>query len=578
VTIVEGGRKMKKNSKFVALLMVLTLIMGSLAGCSNNTKNEEPSIVGAVEETEALDQAQKVPTIDFWIQSQTKDPIRYEAGLMIAENWKKLGFDVNVETREWATMSAEGMKAHEHDVFMVKWGGKPERVDPYHWLYSMHDSSEAAEGGYNVAGYENPVYDDLAEAFSTNLDMEARQAAALEMQKLLAQDVPQPPMFKLKLKNAYNKAKFENLTPGIGLGVYSFWNFMNITPITEDKILNLGQGNDINLLNPLATKTGQDIYMLKNIYDPIVRLDVSGEVVNWLATEVNEIDETTIEVTIRDDVKFHDGQPLTVEDVKFTFDFAKEVKSPTYSAHVRNIDTVEITGDNTVTFKLSKPYAPFMSNTLSQCLILPKHIWNKIYEEKGAEGALTWENSAPIGSGPFIFDYWRPNEEFALKANKAHFQVPKIEGILRTPYSQTFGIIQGLIAGEVDMTSYNMMPLDLEEVKKNEDIGIVELPDMGSYVIHYNLRKAPFEDVTARRALTMAIPRQTILDVVFDGGALKTFTLVSEDNDFWTNPAVEKLDFNLEQAVAELKDAGYKWDSEGKLYYPENFEAKPFME
>ncbi len=578
MTNVEGGRIMKKYSRIIALMMVMALVMGSLAGCASKPKEVEKSPEVAVEETANLDPALKVPTINFWIQSQTKDPIRYEAGLMIAENWKKLGFDVNVETREWATMSAEGMKAHDHDVFMVKWGGKPERVDPYHWLYSMHSSDEASEGGYNVAGYTNPVYDELAETFSTSLDANVRQEAAKEMQKLLAQDVPQPPMFKLKLKNAYNKSKFENLTPGIGLGVYSFWNFMNITPKTDDKILNLGQGGDINLLNPLATKTGQDIYMLKNIYDPLVRLDINGEVVNWIATEVKELDDTTIEVSIREDVKFHDGQPLTVEDVKFTFEFAKEVKSPTYSQYVRNIESIEINDENTLTFKLDKPYAPFMSNTLSQCLILPKHVWGELYEEKGADGVLTWENSNPVGSGPFVFDYWRPNEEFALKANKNHFQVPKIEGILRTPYAQTFGIIQGLIAGEVDMTSYNMMPLDLEEVKKSPDVGIIELPDMGSYVIHYNLRKATFEDVTARRALTMAIPRQTILDVVFDGGALKTFSLVSEDNTFWTNPDVEQLDFNLEKATAELKDAGYQWDGEGKLYFPDNFEAQMFMD
>ena len=566
-----------KMKKMVALLLVLMLTVGSLAGCTSKPKTEEKG-AESVEVTEGLDPANKVPTIDFWIQSQTKDPIRYEAGLMIAENWKKLGFDVNVETREWASMSAEGMKAHEHDVFMVKWGGKPERVDPYHWLFSMHNSIEASEGGYNVAGYINPEYDQLAETFATSTDVKERQSAAKEMQRLLAQDVPQPPMFKLKLKNAYNKTKFENLTPGIGLGVYSFWNFMNITPKTDDKILNLGQGGDINLLNPLATKTGQDIYMLKNIYDPLVRLDVNGEVVNWLATEVKSIDATTVEVSIRDDVKFHDGEALTVDDVKFTFEFAKEIKSPTYSQHVRNIASIEKVDEDTLVFKLEKPLATFMSNTLSQCLILPEHIWKPLFEEKGAEACLTYENSQPIGSGPFIFDYWRPNEEFALKANKAHFQVPKIEGILRTPYPQTFGIIQGLIAGEVDMTSYNMTPLDLEEVKKSEDIGIVELPDMGSYVIHYNMRKAPFADVTARRALTMAIPRQAILDVVFDGGALKTFSLVSEDNNFWTNQDIEMLDFNLEKATAELKAAGYLWDENGKLYYPENFEAKSYVQ
>jgi peptide/nickel transport system substrate-binding protein len=571
--------KMKKMSKIMAIIMVLVVLLGTVTACGKKEAKNPSKAKGdiAVTPSSELDPADKVPEIEFWIQSQTKDPKRYEAGLMISENWKKLGFRVSAETREWATMSAQGMKAHEHDVFMVRWGGKPERVDPYHWLFSMHSSAEAQEGGYNVAGYINPKYDELAKIFATHLDMQERQKAAKEMQALLAKDVPQPPMFKTKIRNAYNKGKFTNVTPGIGLGLYSFWNFMNITPTTDDKILNLGQGNDITLLNPLTTKTGQDIYMLKNIYDPLVRLDTEGKPVNWLAKEINEIDDTTIEVTIRDDVKFHDGEPLTVDDVKFTFDFAKEVKSPTYFAHIRSIESVEIKDENTVTFKLTEPYAPFISNTLSLCLILPEHIWSKVYEEKGAEGVLTWENIPAIGSGPFIFDYWRPNEEFALKANKDHFQVPKIEGIIRTPYAQSLGVVQGLVAGEVEMSSQNLLPLDLEEVKKNPGLEVLELPDMGSYVIHYNIRKAPFEDVYARRALTMAIPRQKILDVVFDGDALKTFSLVSEDNTFWVNQDIEKLDFDLDKARKELQNAGYRWDEEGTLYYPKDFKPTPIL-
>lgn len=563
--------------KVIAIITMLTMLLSIVTACGKQQVKDPSKGNITVTPASELDEADKVPEINFWIQSQTKDPIRYEAGLMIAENWRKLGFRVNTETLEWATMSAKGMKAHEHDVFMIRWGGKPERVDPYHWLVSMNSAEEAKEGGYNVAGYINPKYEELVDIFATNLDMKERQKAAKKMQELLAKDVPQPPMFKAVLKNAYNKKKFKNVTPGIGLGLYSFWNFMNITPITEDKILNLGQGNDITLLNPLTTKTGQDIYMLKNIYDPLVRLDIEGKPVNWLANNINKVDDQTIEVTIRDDVKFHDGEPLTVEDVKFTFDFAKKVKSPTYAPHIKSIESVEITGDNKVTFKLKEPYAPFISNTLSLCLILPEHIWSKVLQEKGAEGVLTWENIPAIGSGPFIFDYWRPSEEFVLKSNENHFQVPKIDGIIRTPYAQSLGIVQGLVAGEVEMSSHNLSPLDLEEVNKNPDIEVVELSDMGSYVIHYNLRKAPFEDVYARRALTMAIPRQKVVSVVFDGGALKTFSLVSEDNTFWTNQEIEKLDFDLDKAIKELEDAGYRWDENGTLYFPKDFKPTPIM-
>ena len=103
--------------------------------------------------------------------------------------------------------------------------------------------------------------------------------------------------------------------------------------------------------------------------------------------------DRTIEVTLRDDVKFHDGRPLTVEDVKFTFDFAKEVKAPYYMSKIKAIESVEITGDNKLVFKLSEPFAPFMSNGLALVGILPKHIWESKYQELGAEGILSWPNT-----------------------------------------------------------------------------------------------------------------------------------------------------------------------------------------
>lgn len=544
----------------VSALISIILAALVLFGCSGSTS----------------DPADLVPPIEFWIRTQSV-PIPYEAGLMITENWRELGFEVDPQTQEWAFLSAEGMKAHNHQAFMVRWGGKPERVDPYHWLFSMHHSSNAGEGGYNIAGYLNPAYDALAEEFAGSIDTDARREAAGKMQDLLARDVPQPPMFTLHLTNAYNEAEFTNLVPGIGVGVYNFWNFTSITPKTEDTILNLGEVSDITLLNPLVTKSGHDIYMLKNIYDPLVRLDENGRPVNWLASNIEYLDERTVAVELRDDFAFHDGEPLTVEDVKFTFDFAKEVNSPTYSAHIRNIASVEITGPNSLVFNLSDSYAPFVSNTLSQCLILPEHIWGVLYAEEGVEGVLKNDNLPPVGSGPFIFDYWRPNEEFALKANRDYVRPPKIDGIIRTPYTQTLGLVQGLIADEVELTSASLQPLDIQELKKNPDIAVVEFPDAESYLIHYNLRRPPFDDVHIRRALTSAIPRDLIVSAVLDGGGGHTFSLVPENNDFWHNEDVERLDFDMDRARMILEDAGFTWDKEGRIHYPEDYEPRPYL-
>ena len=563
------------------LLLVLVFLMAfNLSACTEAAKTDQTNEDEGTESEAPIElkAEDKVPAIEFWITSQTYDSIRYEAGHMISDAWKELGFDVDVKTMEWTTMSAEGMSAHKHGAFMVQWGGKAERIDPFHWLYTMHYSEESGEGGYNIAGYKNAKYDKLADEFVTIMDDDIRKEKSNEMQKILASDVPQPPIVHRLVTQVYNKDRFTNVMPSMGEGLYSFWNWINIEPLTEDAVIKFGAVNDIKLLNPLTTTTGQDIYILNLVYDTLVKVDVNGQIVPWLAESFNVIDDKTIEVTLRDDVKFHDGSPLTLEDVKFTFDFAKEVKAPYYMSKIKAIESVEITGDNKLVFKLSEPFAPFMSNGLALVGILPKHIWEIKYQELGAEGILSWPNTPTIGSGPFMFDYWRPNEEMMLNANKEHFSNPKIDGILRIPYAQEYGIIQALISGEIDITGQNMLPLDLEEIEKVDSLQTIDIADQGSYMLHYNMRKEPFNDVHVRRALTFAIPKQTIADVIFGGKALKAFSVVGEINEAWHNPDIEKIDYDMEKAKKELQDAGFRWDENGKLYYPENYVPMEYLD
>lgn len=561
-----------KTSKALIFLLVFALVF-NLAACSQKSSE----ITTTAGQSTQLKEEDKVPAIDLWITSQTYDPIRYESGLMIADAWKELGFDVNVTTMEWATMSAEGMKSHKHDAFMIQWGGKAERIDPFHSLYTLHHSDEALEGGYNIAGYCNPAYDKLAEEFVSSMDMSVRVEKAKKMQEILASDVPQPPIVHRMLTQVYNKEKYENIMPSMGEGLYSFWNWINITPKTEEKIIKFGAVNDIKLLNPLTTTTGQDIYVLNLIYDPLVRVTTKGEVVPWLAESYNSIDDTTFEVTLREGIKFHDGKPLTVEDVKFTYDFAKEVKSPYYLSKIKALESVEIISDNQLRFTLSEPYAPFISNGLALVGILPKHIWGKEYKERGIEGILSWENLPTVGSGPFKLDYWRPNEELMLLSYKEHFSAPKVDGILRIPYAQAYGIVQALESGGIDITGQNMLPLDLEKIESYPFLQTVEIADQGSYIMHYNMRKAPFNDVYVRRSLTYATPKQAIVDVVFAGRGIKAYSIIAEINEAWHNPNIEKIDYNMDAAKNELEKAGFRWSEEGKLYYPENYEVKEFL-
>jgi len=550
---------MKSKYRMIIILMLLGLLTLSL------------SVFGEGNKSISLPEEAKVPQINYWITTQTYDPVRYEIGLMIAEKWEELGFDVKTTCLEWATMSSKGMTAHEHEVFMIQWGGKAERIDPFNWLYTLHHSSEAAPGGNNVAGYENPEYDKLAEDFVKNTDLEKRREYAFKMQEILAHDVPQPPIVHRVVTHAYNKDEFENVVMAMGEGLNSFWNWINITPLGDRKIVKYGYVGDIKLLNPLTTKTGADIYILNMIYDPLIRIDVNGKPQPWAAGSFKQIDERTIEVVLRDNMKFHDGTPVTVDDVKYTFDLAKEVKAPYYLSKIEYLKEVKIVDNKTLRFVLVEPFAPFISNGLALVGILPKHIWEKRYIEKGAEGILSWDNLPPIGSGPFKFEYWRPNEELKLVKNDEHFNRPKIEGFVRVPYAQTYGVVQGLKVKEIDAAGWSLLPLQIEELKDARHLSLERVDDQGYYMLHFNLRVAPFDDINIRRALTYAIPKKKIVQLIFEDLAVPAYSVVAPVNKFWHNPGIEKVGDNIEKAKSILEESGFRWDIDGHIYYPENY-------
>jgi peptide/nickel transport system substrate-binding protein len=92
--------------------------------------------------------------------------------------------------------------------------------------------------------------------------------------------------------------------------------------------------------------------------------------------------------------------------------------------------------------------------------------------------------------------------------------------------------------------------------------------ELGLYPIHYNCRKKPFDDVAFRRALAYCIPKKRIVEEFYEGYGVVAHSTIGSMNKYWHNPDVEKIDLDMDKARKILKDAGYEWDSAGKLYYP----------
>jgi peptide/nickel transport system substrate-binding protein len=303
-----------------------------------------------------------------------------------------------------------------------------------------------------------------------------------------------------------------------------------------------------------------DQWLLQHTYDTLMRIDINAKPKLWAATRYKWLDEKTIDVTIRKGMKFHDGQPVTLEDIKFSFEYCR--KSGYLLSFLENLDSVKIVGDDTLRFKLKGPDAGFMFTVLSQVYILPMHIWSKV------ENPATFANEKMVGSGPFKFDYRRRDEELSLKANKEHFAAPKNDGYLYVVYGNVEAIVGALEQGQIDATAALLEPPQVARLEKNPDLKIVAPLSFGMYLLEYNTRIEPFNDVHFRRAISYAVPVPQMIKQIMDGHAVPAGAMISPENKFWHNSQLPPWPYDMEKAREELKKAGYEWDDKGRLYYP----------
>lgn len=515
-----------------------------------------------------LQPERRIRQIEFYVTTPEYDPIRYEFGLIIAQNWKKLGFDVKVTPLAWSRIVTEGVKKKTFDTFTLGWSGRAVRIDPDHFCYSILHSSQAGKG-YNINGYQNPEYDRWAELQRLTIDPQARRKAVFKCQEIFAKDQPHTPILSRAQLMPYNNRDWTDWTSMMGEGLQAFWNVMSVKPKTNQSILRWGYPSDITTVNPLAAVSSHDFQTLRLIYDRLVRVNTKGVPEKWAAEEITEIDSTTIEVKIRSGMKFHDGRPVTSQDVKFSFEYPAKVQAGLFMGPLKPIAGIEIVDDLTVRFKLNKPFAPFLANCLGHVFILPKHIWEGIPESVGLKSAMDYANEKPVGSGPFKLVYWRRNEEMKMVRFDGYFNPPYIEGIIKIPYANTQGMIAGIETGECDFGGYWIVPLQAEQLQKSAHVKVMRVRDHGYYCINYNIRRKPFDDVAVRRALAYAIPKKLILDRILEGYGEIGHSMIAPANEFWHNPDIEKFHFDLERAKKTLANAGYEWGDKGRIYYPE---------
>lgn len=321
-------------------------------------------------------------------------------------------------------------------------------------------------------------------------------------------------------------------------------------------------------INPLLALSETDRDLSSLIYSGLMRITPEGKLIPDLA-ESYEVSEDGLRYTfiLREDAVFHDGKPVTTDDIIFTILTAQDpVIKSTKRANWDGV-TIEKINDKEVSFILNQPYSPFLNNTTLG--ILPKHIWGNISTE---EFTFSHFNSEPIGSGPYeIVNVNRDKSGIAisykLKAfNNFALGRPYIKNIEFNFYRNQTAVLEALHARNVNAVN----SISSEKVKDlEEDFTVLQFPLPRIFGVFFNQSQAPtLSSKTVRKALDIAIDKQKIIDEVLGGygqiangpipQSLIPFETLSEtDSDKTSNLNHE------EEAIKILSEAGWEVNENG---------------
>lgn len=317
--------------------------------------------------------------------------------------------------------------------------------------------------------------------------------------------------------------------------------------------LHLSTSSNPARLNPLIATDSASSSVAGYMFNALVKYDASGkEIIGDLAQSYRFIGSTVIEFKLRRGVKWHDGKPFTAGDVVFTYDLIRSPKTITpYATDFRVVKEIKAVDDHTVRVTYTKPY--FKALEIWMMGIVPRHI---LKNEKDIMGSQF--NTHPIGTGPYILKKLEFSKQIVLEANPTYFEHrPKIDKIVFHVIADPMTRFLMLKNGEIDIDGLDSMQYE-RQVKADfhKTFATVELPSHSYTYLGFNLRLKKFQDPRVREALSLAIDRQALIDILFlNHGKICTGPFLPGSKGF--NEQVKAPKRNLARARELLKSAGY---------------------
>lgn len=347
------------------------------------------------------------------------------------------------------------------------------------------------------------------------------------------------------------------LTTGVALA--------SLTSFAAAQELTIGLSSEVTSMDPHFHNLTPNNQVADHVFDSLIGQDEKQRLVPGLAVEWGPIDDLTWEIKLREGVTFHDGSAFNADDVICSFERAPDVpNSPSgYGTYLAG-KTFEKIDDFTIHAKTPEPY-PLMANDLSTVSIISDATGCGATTEDFNSGAATH------GTGPWKFVEYVPGDRIVLERNDGYFgEKPEFAKVTLKPIKSGPARVAALLAGDVDMI--NSVPTtDLATLKENPDIEISE--GVSNRVIYLHMDQFrdsspfvsgkdgseipnPLMNADVRKAISMAINRDAIVERVMEGQAIPAGQLLP-DGFFGVSDSLQPEAFDPEKAKDIIAEAGF---------------------
>ena len=320
----------------------------------------------------------------------------------------------------------------------------------------------------------------------------------------------------------------------------------------------IAQASDAESMDPIIQNSIYAENIIKQIYDTLVVRKPDGTMENRLAESIEQPDDVSYVIKLRDGVKFSNGEDMTSEDVAYTLNRAAQ--SDAYGYIFKQIDpkSYDTSDPHVLKFKLTAPDATFKAALA--------HPAASIVDKTTTEADPESLGTKPVGTGPFKLDDWKKLDNTTLSFNENYWgEKPAFSKMIFRIIPEDSNRLIELDSGQADI-AMEIAPNDASKVEENGDLTLYTKMDNSVHFMGLTVDKGIFQNPKAREAMTYALDMQAIIDAVYMGHGKVATGPVNPNIPYSISDSIQPVKRDVEKAKALLKEAGVKEGETIKLY------------